>query len=74
MNRKTLSAVLFLVSFIASYAVLCCILTGWKMALEATALDYVLVSIRYMAPFKTVVSLAAALAVGSLPRLVSGRA
>ena len=73
MKKKVLSAILFVVAFIATYILLCFEYTGGKMALEATPFDYVRVAIIYMALFKVIVSLVVASIVGTIPMIVGKR-
>lgn len=73
MKKKTTSVLLFVITFIATYAILCFLLPGAKMALEATTLDYIRVAITCMALFKVIVSLVVASIVGVLPKIVGKR-
>ena len=73
MKKKGLSAIIFVVAFIATYILLCFEYTGGKMALEATPFDYVRVAITYMALFKVIVSLVVASIVGAIPTIVGKR-
>lgn len=73
MKKNVLSAILFMVAFIATYILLCFEYTGGKMALEATPFDYVRVAITYMALFKIIVSLVVASIVGAIPTIVGKR-
>ena len=70
MKNKGLSAIIFVVVFIATYILLCFEYTGSKMALEATPFDYIRVAITYMALFKIIVSLVVASIVGAIPTIV----
>ena len=73
MKNKGLSAIIFVVAFIATYILLCFEYTGGKMALEATPFDYIRVAITYMALFKIIVSLVVASIVGAIPTIVGKR-
>ena len=73
MTKKVLSILLFVASFLATYILLCFLLTGAKMAAEATALDYVRAAVTYMAVFKIVVSLVVASLIGSIPQAIEKR-
>ena len=73
MKKKTLSVLLFVITFIATYTILCFALPGAKMALGTTTLDRIWVAITCMALFKVVVSLAVASIVGVLPMIVGKR-
>ena len=73
MKKKVLSAVLFVVTFITTYTLLCFEYSGGKMALEATPFDYVRVAITYMALFKVIVSLVAASIVAAIPTIAGRR-
>lgn len=70
MKKNAWSILLFVASFLATYAVLCLLLTGAKMALEATWFDYFRVSVTYMALLKTVISLMVAFGVCAVSRLM----
>ena len=52
MKKKTLSVLLFVITFIATYTILCFALPGAKMALGTTTLDRIWVAITCMALFK----------------------
>ena len=73
MKKKTLSVLLFAITFIATYTNLCFALPGAKMALGTTTLDRIWVAITCMALFKVVVSLVVASIVGVLPMIVGKR-
>ena len=73
MKKKTLSGLSFVIPFIAAYIILCFVLPGAKMALEATTLDRIWVAITCMALFKIVISLVVAAIVGVLPKIVGKR-
>ena len=73
MKKKTLSVLLFVITFIATYTILCFALPGAKMALGTTTLDRIWVAITCMALFKVVVSLVVASIVGVLPMIVGKR-
>ncbi len=73
MKNKGLSAIIFVVAFIATYILLCFEYTGGKMALEATPFDYIRVAITYMALFKIIVSLVVASIVGAIPTILGKR-
>ena len=73
MKRKVFSVILFVMSFIATYILLCLEYTGGKMALGATTFDYIRVAIAYMALFKIIVSLVVASIVGAIPTILERR-
>ncbi len=73
MKKNASSGLLFVITFIAAYAILCFVLPGAKMALGATTIDRIWVAITCMALFKIVVSLVAASIVGALPKIVGKR-
>lgn len=73
MKKKTLSVLLFVITFIATYTILWFALPGAKMALGTTTLDRIWVAITCMALFKVVVSLVVAAIVGVLPMIVGKR-
>ena len=67
MNKKSLSAILFLITFIAAYMYICFGIPGMRIKLEAEPMELFFKSITHMALFKSVISLAAASAVAALP-------
>ena len=71
--KNSISVLLFVITFIATYTILCFALPGAKMALGTTTLDRIWVAITCMALFKVVVSLAVASIVGVLPMIVGKR-
>lgn len=67
MNRKGLSAVLFLITFFAAYLFICFGIPCMRIKLEAEPMELFIKSITHMAMFKSVISLAAASAVAAIP-------
>lgn len=67
MNNKSLSAILFLITFIAAYMFICFGIPGMRIKLEAEPMELFFKSITHMALFKSVISLVAASAVAALP-------
>ena len=67
MNRKGLSAILFLITFFAAYLFICFGIPGMRIKLEAEPMELFIKSITHMAMFKSVISLAAASAVAAIP-------
>ena len=73
MKKKTLSIFLFVISFVATYIILCFEYTGGKMSLEATTLDYIRIAITYRALFKIIVSLIVASIAGAILAIFGNR-
>lgn len=73
MKKKTLSIFLYVISFVATYIILCFEYTGGKMALEATTLDYIRIAITYRALFKIIVSLIVASIAGAILAIFGNR-
>lgn len=73
MKRKTLSAVLFVLVFIAAYLFLCFGVPGLRIKLEADPAEVFLESIKSMALFKSIISLLAGAIVGMIPLLIEKR-
>ena len=69
MNKKGLSAVLFLITFVAAYLFICFGIPGMRIKLEAEPMELFMESITHMALLKSVISLAAASAVAAIPLL-----
>ena len=67
MNKQGLSAVLFLITFVAAYLFICFGIPGMRIKLEAEPMELFFKSITHMALFKSVISLVAASAVAALP-------
>ena len=67
MNKKSLSAILFLITFIAAYMYICFGIPGMRIKLEAEPMELFFKSSTHMALFKSVISLVAASAVAALP-------
>ena len=67
MKRMILSAVLFLVVFIGTYLIVCFLIPGMRLKLDAEPREYFIACITHMVGFKVAVSAVAALVVGALP-------
>ena len=70
MKKKTLSAVLFVVVFIAVYLILCFGIPGLRIKLEAEPIEIFRESISHMVFFKAIVSLIAAALAAAVPFLL----
>lgn len=69
MNKKALSAVLFLITFVAAYLFICFGIPGMRIKLEAEPVELFFASITHMVLFKSVISLAAASVIVAIPWL-----
>ena len=67
MKKILISLAIFLITFIATYLIICFAIPGMRIKLEAEPIEYFLESIRHMAFVKTAASLVAALIVGTIP-------
>ena len=67
MKKKTVSLVVFLIAFIATYLIICFAIPGMRIKLDAAPMEYFFKSIIHMAFFKTIVSIVAALILGAIP-------
>ncbi len=67
MRRIQISLALFLIVFIAVYLVICFVIPGMRIKLEAPPLEYFFKSISHMALFKAMVSLVVAGVFGAIP-------
>ena len=70
MKKKALSVILFIVSFIAVYMIICFAIPGMRIKLHAAPTEYFLASLCHMVFVKAIASLIAALIVGSLPIII----
>jgi len=68
--KKIASAALFLIGFIATYLIICFVIPGMRIKLEAEPLEYFIKSIRHMAFIKTAASIVVALILGAIPLLL----
>lgn len=71
MKRKTLSAVILILVFIATYIYLSMGIPGLRIKLDAEPMVYFIESLKTMVMFKSASSLAAGFIVGMLPFLIS---
>ena len=69
MNKQGLSAVLFLITFVAAYLFICFGIPGMRIKLDAEPVELFFASISHMALFKSVISIAVATAVAAIPCL-----
>ena len=70
MKKKGLSAILFLITFIATYLLICFGIPGMRIKLEAEPMELVIESIKHMMFFKSMISLVVASVVGAVPLLL----
>ena len=70
MKKNTISLVLFLITFIATYLIVCFAIPGMRIKLEAGSMEYFVKSITHMAFFKTMVSFVVALIFAAIPVLI----
>ena len=70
MNKKGLSAILFLITFVAAYLFICFGIPGMRIKLEAEPMELVIESIKHMMFFKSMISLVVASMVGAVPLLL----
>ena len=69
MNKQGLSAVLFLITFVAAYLFICFGIPGMRIKLEAEPMELFIESIKHMMLFKSMISLAIAAVIGAIPLL-----
>ena len=69
MNKQGLSAVLFLITFVAAYLFICFGIPSMRIKLDAEPVELFFGSILHMALFKSVISIAVASAVAAIPCL-----
>ena len=67
MKKKTVSIVLFLIAFIATYLIICFAIPGMRIKLEAEPIEIFFKSITHMVFFKTMISLVVAIIFGAIP-------
>ena len=67
MNKKGLSAILFLITFVATYLFVCFGIPGMRIKLDAEPIELLIESIKHMMLFKTMISLVVASVVGAVP-------
>ena len=70
MNKKALSAILFLITFVAAYLFICFGIPGMRIKLEAEPMELFIESIKHMMFFKSMISLVVASVVGAVPFLL----
>ena len=67
MNKKALSAILFLITFVAAYLFICFGIPGMRIKLEVEPMELFIESIKHMMLFKSMISLAIAAVIGAIP-------
>lgn len=67
MKKKLISLALFLITFIVTYLIICFVIPGMRIKLDAAPMEYFFMSITHMAFFKTMVSFVVALIFGAIP-------
>lgn len=70
MKKKGLSAILFLISFVATYLFVCFGISEMRIKLDAEPIELFIESIKHMMLFKTMISLVVASVVGAVPFLL----
>ena len=70
MNKKALSAILFLITFVAAYLFICFGIPGMRIKLEAEPMELFIESIKHMMFLKSMISLVVASVVGAVPFLL----
>ena len=70
MNKKGLSAILFLITFVAAYLFICFGIPGMRIKPEAEPVELFIESIKHMMPYKTVISIVVASVFGAVPFLL----
>ena len=70
MNKKGLSAILFLITFVGAYLFICFWIPGMRIKLEAEPVVLFIESINHMMLFKSMISLVVASVVGAVPFLI----
>jgi len=67
MKKILISLAIFLITFIATYLIICFAIPGMRIKLDAAPMEYFFKSITHMAFFKTIVSFVIALILGAIP-------
>ena len=49
MKKSLISAILAMIAFMAAYVALCYLVPGWRLKLEAPAMEYFVARLRHMA-------------------------
>lgn len=73
MKKKVLSLSLFLITFLATYLIICFAVPGIRIKLDVAPITFFVKSITHMVFFKATISLIAALIVGVLPFIFYNR-
>lgn len=72
MKKKMMSLAVFLFTFIATYLIICFVIPGMRIKLDAAPKEYFYKSITHMVFFKTIVSLVVSFILGVIS-LVFGK-
>lgn len=67
MKKFCISAILAMIAFMAAYVALCYLVPGWRLKLEAPAMEYFVASLRHMVLLKGLIAGAAALVTATIP-------
>lgn len=67
MKKFCISAILAVFVFLAVYVALCYMVPGWRLKLEAPAMEYFVASLRHMALLKGFMAMAVALVTATVP-------
>ena len=70
MNKKGLSSILFLITFVATYLFVCFGIPGMRIKLDAEPIELFIESIKHMMLFKTMISFVVASVVCAVPFLL----
>lgn len=70
MNKKGLSSILFLITFVATYLFVCFGIPGMRIKLDAEPIELFIESIKHMMLFKTLISILVASVFGAVPFLL----
>lgn len=70
MNKKGLSSILFLITFVATYLFVCFGIPGMRIKLDAEPIELFIESIKHMMLFKTMISFVVVSVVGAVPFLL----
>lgn len=70
MKKSGIAAVLFVLTFVASYLICSFCIPGWRIKLEADAMTVFVETLKILMPVKLLISLAAGGIIGALPFFV----
>ena len=71
MKKSWISAILAVIAFMAVYVALCYMVPGWRLKLEAPAMEYFAASLRHMVLLKGLIAGAAAAVAVAVQRRIS---